>query len=318
MRCGRRPRNRRCARRDDCLRADSPQRNRDDAGILSAFPRSNRVMNPLPTLFVSHGSPMNALAPSASSRTWASLAQALPRPRAVLVASAHFETSVPMLTGNAQPETIHDFGGFPGALYEIRYAARGEPELAARAVSLLKDASITAGINGCRGLDHGAWVPLRWMYPEADVPVVELSLQPALGAAHHLAMGRALAPLAADGVLIVGSGHATHNLGDWMANPRRQQPLRYAQHFADWLNARLVAHDVEALVAYRGRAPEAARAHPSEEHLLPLLVAWGAAGAEAAAERHSAGFEAGALANDSYVFRPARKSRIGATGSASG
>jgi len=266
-----------------------------------------RTMTRLPTLFVSHGSPMNALGETPSSRAWAALARELPRPRAVLVASAHFESSVPMLTGSRQPETIHDFGGFPEPLYRIRYAAPGAPEVAERAVALLRDAGIAAGVNGCRGIDHGAWVPLVWMYPDADVPVVELSVQPALGTAHHLGLGRALAPLAREDVLIVGSGHATHNLRDWMTNPRRQEPLRYAQAFADWLDVQLAAGDAQALVAYRERAPEAARAHPSEEHLLPLFVAWAAAGEGAASERRSAGFEAGALANDSYVFRPAAR-----------
>jgi 4,5-DOPA dioxygenase extradiol len=261
-------------------------------------------MTRLPTLFLSHGSPMNAAAATPSSRTWVSLAHMLPTPRAVLVASAHWETSVPMLTGNPKPETIHDFGGFPDALYELRYPAPGAPDLAAKAVALLKDAGITAGVNGCRGLDHGAWVPLLWMYPDADVPVIEVSLQPGLGAARHVALGRALAPLAGEGVLIVGSGHVTHNLRDWMANPRRQEPLRYAQAFADWVSDRLAARDTDALIGYRDQAPEAARAHPSEEHFLPLLVAWGAAAEGARAERFAAGFEAGALANDAYVFRP--------------
>ena len=137
------------------------------------------------------------------------------------------------------------------------------------------------------------------------LPVVQISLSPELGAAHHVELGRALSPLAEDGVLIVGSGHATHNLRDWMANPRRQEPLRYAKAFADWLNERLDAGDTAALVDYRARAPEAVRAHPSEEHYLPILVAWGAAGDAARVERRAAGFEAGVLANDSYVFHPA-------------
>jgi 4,5-DOPA dioxygenase extradiol len=261
-------------------------------------------MTRLPTLFLSHGSPMNAAAATPSSHAWAALARALPKPRAVLVASAHWETSVPMLTGNPRPETIHDFGGFPDALYELRYPASGAPDLAGHAVALLKDAGITAGVNGCRGLDHGAWVPLSWMYPDADVPVVEISLQPGLGAARHVALGRALASLADDGVLIVGSGHITHNLRDWMSNPRRQEPLRYVQAFADWVAERLAAGDTDALIAYRDRAPEAARAHPSEEHFLPLLVAWGAAGEGPRTERIAVGFEAGALANDTFVFRP--------------
>jgi 4,5-DOPA dioxygenase extradiol len=214
-----------------------------------------------------------------------------------------------MFTGNPKPETIHDFGGFPEELYGIRYPAPGAPELAGAAAALLKDAGITAGVNGCRGLDHGAWVPLSWMYPEADVPVVQLSVQPELGTARHVELGRALAPLAGDGVLIVGSGHATHNLRDRMANPRRQEPLRYAQAFADWLHERLAACDTAALVRYRELAPDAARAHPSEEHYLPLLVAWGAAGDDARAERSAMGFEAGALANDSYLFRPSPAAR---------
>jgi 4,5-DOPA dioxygenase extradiol len=241
--------------------------------------------------------------PGAAGKAWEALGRTLQRPRAVLIASAHWETSVPMLTGNPKPATIHDFGGFPAELYKLQYPAPGAPELAAQTVALLKAADITAGVDGCRGLDHGAWVPLRWMYANAAVPVVQISLQPELGTAHHLRLGRALAPLADDNVLIVGSGHTTHNLRDWMANPRRQEPLRYAEAFAGWVGDRLAAHDAQALLAYRDQAPDAARAHPSEEHFLPLFVAWGAAGADAETQRIVEGFEAGALAMDSYLFR---------------
>jgi 4,5-DOPA dioxygenase extradiol len=257
-----------------------------------------------PTLFLSHGSPMHAVQPGTAGTAWAALGQTLPRPRAVLVASAHWETSVPLLTGNKAPETIHDFGGFPAELYQLRYPAPGAPALAAQAAALLKAADIAAGVDGCRGLDHGAWVPLRWMYPDAAVPVVQISVQPDLGTAHHLRLGRALAPLADDDVLVVGSGHTTHNLRDWMGNPRRHEPLRYAEAFAGWVGDRLRAHDADALLAYRERAPDAARAHPSEEHFLPLYVAWGAAGTDADVERVVDGYEAGALAMDSYLFRP--------------
>ena len=260
-------------------------------------------MNRQPTLFLSHGSPLHAVRPGVAGTAWATLGKTLPRPRAVLIVSAHWETSVPMLTGNPQPATIHDFGGFPAELYQIRYAAPGAPELAAQAVALLKAADITAGVDGCRGLDHGAWVPLRWMYPDADVPVVQLSVQPERGTAHHLRLGRALASLCADNVLIIGSGHTTHNLRDWMANPRRQEPLRYAEAFARWVGDHLRDRDAEALLAYREQAPDAARAHPTEEHFLPLFVAWGAAGADADVERIVEGFEAGVLALDSYRFR---------------
>ena len=247
---------------------------------------------------------MNGIEVTPSSKAWAELGRDLQRPRAVLVASAHWESSVPTLSGNAKPETIHDFGGFPEALFQVRYPAPGAPELAAQAAELLKAAGIAAGVNGCRGLDHGAWVPLKWMYADADVPVVQISLQPERGTAHHVELGRALAPLADDGVLIVGSGHATHNLRDWMMNPGRREPLRYAQEFAGWLHERLAAGDTDALIAYRDRAPEAARAHPTEEHFLPLLVAWGAAGEGARAERMSTGIDGGALVNDSYKFHP--------------
>lgn len=262
-------------------------------------------MTALPTLFLSHGSPMHAIEPGAAGLAWEALGRALPRPSAVLMASAHWATSVPMLTGNPKPQTIHDFGGFPAELYALRYPAPGAPEVATLAVALLKNAGITAGVDGCRGLDHGAWVPLLHMYPGHDVPVVQLSLQPELGTAHHIALGRALAPLAGDGVLIVGSGHTTHNLRDWMSNPRRTEPLRYAQAFAEWVTGRLDAHDTEALIAYRERAPDAVRAHPSEEHFLPLHVAWGAAGDDPRVERIVTGFEAGALAMDSWLFHPA-------------
>ena len=262
-------------------------------------------MTPLPTLFLSHGSPMHAVEPGAAGQAWAALGRALPRPRAVLIASAHWTTSVPMLTGNPAPQTIHDFGGFPAELYALEYPAPGAPELATRAVALLKDAGITAGVDGCRGLDHGAWVPLLHMYAAHDVPVVQVSLQPEQGTMHHVELGRALAPLAREGVLIVGSGHTTHNLRDWMANVRRSEPLRYAQAFADWLDARLAAHDTAALVDYREQAPDAVRAHPTEEHFLPLHVAWGAAGEHARVERVVTGFEAGALAMHSWLFHPA-------------
>jgi 4,5-DOPA dioxygenase extradiol len=257
----------------------------------------------MPTLFLSHGSPMCAVEPGAAGRAWAGLGKTLPRPRAVLMVSAHWETAVPMLSGNPRPETIHDFGGFPPELYRLAYPAPGAPALAAQSVALLKAAEIAAGVDGCRGLDHGAWVPLRWMYPEADIPVVQLSVQPDLGPLHHVRLGRALAPLADDGVLIVGSGHATHNLRDWMANARQHEPLGYVKAFSAWLETALAAHDIDALVAYRERAPDAVRAHPSDEHFLPLFVAYGAASDNARPERVVDGFLNGALAMDSYLFR---------------
>jgi 4,5-DOPA dioxygenase extradiol len=256
----------------------------------------------LPTLFLSHGSPMHAVAPGDAGHVWAALGQTL-RPRAIVVASAHWETAVPMVTGNPKPQTIHDFGGFPAELYEIQYPACGAPALAEEIVGLLKRAGITAGIDGCRGLDHGAWVPLRHMFPAANVPTVQISVQPERGTRHHVELGRALAPLAADNVLIVGSGHTTHNLHDFFSARSGSSTGTYARDFAAWVYAQLSSRDTDALLRYRDAAPSALRAHPTEEHFLPLFVAWGAAGDNARAERIFEGLEAGALSMDSYAFR---------------
>ncbi|HVO90056.1 MAG TPA: class III extradiol ring-cleavage dioxygenase [Casimicrobiaceae bacterium] len=261
-------------------------------------------MKRMPTLFVSHGSPMHAVQDAPASAAWRTIAREVPHPRAVLIASAHWETAMPMLTGSERPETIHDFGGFPQELYRIRYPAPGAPDIAARAVALLEDAGITAGIDGCRGLDHGAWVPLRWMYPSADVPVVQLAIQPQLGAAHHVEVGRALSSLRDQGVLIIASGHVTHNLRDWMTQRGAVQPLPYVREFSEWLAARIEERDTEALVAYRDRAPGAARAHPTDEHFLPLFIAWGAADAGDEPRRAYAGYDGSALAMDAYLFAP--------------
>jgi 4,5-DOPA dioxygenase extradiol len=258
-------------------------------------------MTRLPTVFVSHGSPMHALDPGTAGAAWRAIVAELPRPRAILMVSAHWETTQPMLTGGKRHDTIHDFSGFPAPLYELRYEAPGSPDVASRSKSLLEEAGFTTAVDGDRGLDHGAWVPLRAMYPAADVPVVQLSVQPGLGTEHHLRLGAALAPLADDGVLVIGSGHVTHNLRDWMRHRRDPQPLDYVPRFAEWLAERLAAGDRNALVAYREHT-DAARAHPTEEHFLPLLVAWGASGPGARATRVHAAIEEAALAMDAYVF----------------
>ena len=203
-----------------------------------------------------------------------------PRPRAILIASAHWETNVPMLTGNAKPETIHDFGGFPPRLYRLRYPGAGRPRRrAARAVALLEASRVSpppstaaAGsttARGCRSLH---------MYPQADDPGRAALAAAGARPAHHFALGRALAPLADEGVLIVGSGHMTHNLRDWMRGAHDAPPAPYAKEFAVLGARALEARRHDALVEYRSRAPHAARAHPTDEHFLPLFFALGAAG----------------------------------------
>jgi 4,5-DOPA dioxygenase extradiol len=259
-------------------------------------------MTRFPTLFLSHGSPMHALDPGGAGKAWRLIAESMPKPRGILMVSAHWETSLPMLTGAAQLQTIHDFGGFPEPLYQLRYDAPGSPGIAEETAALLRDAGINLSVNGCRGIDHGAWVPLRWMYPAVDVPVVQLSVQPGLGTSHHLHLGRALQPLALRGVLVIGSGHVTHNLRDWMMSRDAVQPLPYVASFSRWLETTLAGNDVEALLHYREQAPEAARAHPTEEHFLPLYVALGAAGSAAKSSRIYAGMEGAALSMDAYRF----------------
>ncbi len=259
-------------------------------------------MKTLPTLFLSHGSPMHALNAGAAGEVWATLAKQLPTPKAVLMVTAHWETHLPMFSGNVKPSMIYDFGGFPDELYKIVYPAPGAPDIAARAQTLLKAAGFTAGIDGCRGFDHGTWVPLLKLYPDADVPVVQLSVQPAMHPRHHYDVGRALAPLTKEGVLIVCSGHLTHNLRDYMMARGQGAHTPYADNFQRWVFEHLAAHDVDALTHYRDEAPEAARAHPTEEHFMPLFVALGAAGDDAKSTRVFDGFEGNALAMDAYRF----------------
>ncbi|MGQ0656474.1 MAG: DODA-type extradiol aromatic ring-opening family dioxygenase [Betaproteobacteria bacterium] len=257
-------------------------------------------MRSLPSVFVSHGSPMHALQPGLAGEAWAALGKRFPDPKAIVISSAHWETGLPMLTGSQKPETIHDFYNFPGPLYRLRYPAPGDAAVAQRAQALLKEAGFTAGIDGCRGLDHGAWSPLLYMYPDADIPVVQLSLQTPLGPRHHLALGNALKPLREENVLVIGSGHMTHNLRDWSrgAGP----PAPYAREFQAWVCVKLNAHQVEDLLEDRSRSAHGVRAHPTDEHFLPLFVALGAAGPQAKPERVYDAIDSGVLAMDAYVF----------------
>ncbi|OOG44094.1 dioxygenase [Rhodanobacter sp. C06] len=259
-------------------------------------------MPTLPSLYISHGSPMTALQPGATGTRLAELAQALPRPKAIVIASAHWLAHAALVGGAAQPDTIHDFHGFPPALYQLRYPAPGAPALAARVVELLDRAGLAPQIDPQRGLDHGAWVPLRLLYPDADIPVVPLSIQPELGPAHQYVLGRALAPLREQGVLLIGSGSITHNLHDFRAGYSAGHEAPYVRPFIGWIEQKLATGDTDALLDYRRQAPFAQRAHPTDEHLLPLFFALGAAGDGAHAQRIDAGIDLGFLAMDIYRF----------------
>jgi len=200
-------------------------------------------------------------------------------------------------------ETIHDFWGFPRELYALNYPATGCKEAGAELLARLQAAGIAALGDDQRGLDHGAWIPLQLMFPDADVPVIPLSIQTHLGPSHHLAIGRALAPLVAEGFLILASGNLTHSLRDFqLVSVQGKAVPGYVREFADWVWQRLEAGDVAALLAYRASAPDAVRAHPSEEHLLPLYVALGAAGDGYRAERLHAGVDDYVLAMDAFAF----------------
>lgn len=253
----------------------------------------------LPSLFISHGSPMLALEPGASGPALQRLAAELPRPKAIVVVSAHWESRELQVASAASPETWHDFGGFPAALFAVQYPAPGAPELAAEIADLLTDAGLPARLDPQRPFDHGAWVPLSLMYPQADIPVVQVSLPSRMGPALQGQVGRALAELRAQGILLIGSGSITHNLRelDWRAGPERATP--WALEFRDWMVDKLTAGDDGALNNYRQQAPHAVRNHPSDEHLLPLYFARGAGEHFSIAHQ---GFTLGALGMDIYRF----------------
>ncbi len=231
----------------------------------------------MPSVFISHGAPSLSLDGGPARDFLQALPATLPHPRAILCISAHWETPAPRVTGSPAPETIHDFYGFPEALYALRYPSPGDPQLARRVAGLLVDAGLPADVDPERGLDHGAWVPLMLMAPRADVPVVQLSVQTRLGPQHQLAVGRALAPLRAESVLILGSGGATHNLGELQWGGSDALPPAFAGAFDDWLADAVAAGDEAALLRYRDVAPHAQRNHPTAEHFLPLFVPLGAA-----------------------------------------
>ncbi|HEY2008786.1 MAG TPA: class III extradiol ring-cleavage dioxygenase [Rhizomicrobium sp.] len=252
----------------------------------------------LPAVFVSHGAPTLPFDDVPARDFMRGLGAALGRPRAVLAVSAHWDTDMPATNALTANDTIHDFHGFPRPLYDLRYAAPGDALLAREVSGLLN--GFGAQTDTMRGLDHGAWVPLMLMYPGADIPVVQLSVQSGKGAAHHVALGRALAGLRQDNVLVLGSGGFVHNLRQ-IAPPGSAEP-QWAADFAGWMHERLMEGDEAALVDYRSRAPHAALAHPSEEHLMPLLVAYGAGGEKTKAARLHSSATFGSLRMDAYSF----------------
>jgi 4,5-DOPA dioxygenase extradiol len=229
---------------------------------------------PLPALFLGHGNPMNALRDNAWTKAWRGLGAALPRPRAVLAISAHWFIPATAVTAMAAPRTIHDFGGFPRELFAQRYAARGDPELAARVQQLLAPLPVTADHGW--GLDHGTWSVLCHVFPDADVPVVQLSIDETRPPAFHYELGQRLRALRAEGVLLLGSGDVVHNLHAYAWGGHPQEPYDWALRCEAQVRAHLEAGAHAALIDYPALGTDALLSVPTPEHYLPLLYIMGA------------------------------------------
>jgi 4,5-DOPA dioxygenase extradiol len=256
----------------------------------------------LPTLFISHGSPALPLHPHAAIDFLKQLGSSLEKPTAILVISAHWSSKVPTVSADSQPQTIHDFRGFPPELYQLTYPAPGAPDLAQRVAKLLVNAGLECQVDADRGLDHGAWEPLMLMYPDANIPVTQLSIQPQQGTAYHLQLGRALAPLRQEGVLILASGAITHNLRAFGQHSLDAEPVDWAVAFDDWIAEKIATPNIDALLDYRRLAPYATQNHPTEEHLLPLFVALGAAGHNPKGTQLHNSFTYGVLSMAAYAL----------------
>jgi 4,5-DOPA dioxygenase extradiol len=255
----------------------------------------------MPVLFVGHGSPMNAIEDNRWSQGFRALGQALPRPRAVLAVSAHWFIPGTFVTNNARPETIHDFGGFPPALHQVLYPAPGDPDLAEQVRELLS--AHGAGTRSDWGLDHGTWSVLCHLRPDADVPVLQLSIDARLPTARHIEIGKALAPLRDEGVLILGSGNIVHNLRDAFANLRagRSETPRWASDFDAAIANALTLRD-EAYLSLSLGTDVGRQAHPTAEHYLPLLYSFGASSERDTISYPITGFDAGSLSMRSVRF----------------
>ena len=257
-----------------------------------------------PAIFISHGMPLMALAESPTHFFLKELGKKLGRPEAIVCISAHWETVIPMLSGPANPETIHDFHGFPRPLYEIRYPSPGAPDLAQKIDDLFSESKIESRIDPERGLDHGAWVPLYLMYPQADIPVVQLSVQGDASPESHFRLGEILSPLRDQGVLIMGSGGATHNLEIIHGRKMDEDPEPFAVEFDTWLEKQIAGGNTDAILDWKKSAPEPEKNHPyPSEHFLPIFAPLGAAGRGAKGKLLHRDFIYGILSLASYAWK---------------
>lgn len=258
-------------------------------------------MNTMPSLFVSHGAPTYGIELGLAGAQLKKLGRVLGKPSAILVVSPHWMTPGIEITATLQPQTIHDFGGFPRALYSLQYPAPGAPKLAQQIQQLLTCQGLAARLDTHRGLDHGAWVPLLHLYPDADVPTIQVSLPLDTNEVKAIALGRAMAPLAQEGVLIIGSGSLTHNLYEVRMDDADVAAASYAKDFVHWVRQTVVDGDIARLQQTLQIAPHAYRAHPTTEHFLPLLVAAGAGSMDAVTVLDGS-TRYGVLSMESYLF----------------
>jgi 4,5-DOPA dioxygenase extradiol len=259
-------------------------------------------MAKLPSVFVSHGSPMLILEDVPARDFLRTLPQRVGTPKAIVAISGHDIAGAPSVGASATHEAVHDFYGFPQALYELRYEPPGDPALARGVFARLTDAGIAATLREEPGIDHGVWAPLKLAFPSADIPVVPLALTGSMDAALHIAMGRALAPLRNDGVLVMGSGSFTHNLREMSRGSVASETPPYVREFTEWIARTLERGDDDAIAHWRSRAPHAVRAHPTPEHFEPLLVAYGAGGTRPRVEHLHSSTTYGNLAMDAFAF----------------
>ena len=265
-------------------------------------------MTTLPSLFISHGGPNIVLSDTPARHYLKQLSSLLPMPKAIVISSAHFETEGVTVVTDAAPEMIYDFRGFAPGLYEMVYPAPGDPALAERVFGLLAEAGLSPGRAQKRGYDHGTWTPLKLAYPGADIPVVQVSIDPSRDATWHHAVGRALAPLRCEDILVIGSGHITHNLRAFFsvvrqgAEPDPALPGK-VKAFTDWFADELSKGDTQVLLDWKRRAPFPEENHPTDEHLMPIFFAYGAAGEGARGRRVHDSVNNGFFANDSYLFQ---------------
>lgn len=266
-------------------------------------------MPTFPSLFISHGAPNLGLRDLPVRDFLAGLGDMYQKPEAIISVSAHFETKGTAVVTDPNPEMIYDFRGFEPELYEVKYAAPGHPELAEKVCDLLSAAGVPVSKMAKRGFDHGTWAPLSLVFPQADIPIVQVSIDPDEAPAFHHKLGQALSSLPSQNIAIIGTGNITHNLPALFRkgqDPHLDANIRgWVDQFLDWFSSQIESGNVDNLLNYRENAPFAAENHPTDEHLLPIYVALGAAGAKQKARKIHASYDFDFLAMDAWEFTPA-------------